>query len=148
MSAHTAVIVVLALLVIAFIPWVIVWGIQARNCDIRAPHIGRERLENKKVQHVTGDEAHKVLQAKQPAIVLVTAPVNLHSRRMELVLDVLIDRYPHIHMAIVPHHDCQTMCDQLGIQTYPTLLTNFGNRKYTGFKTVDELDVIIMQHVK
>ncbi len=148
MSTNTVVIVILVLLLVAMIPWSIVWGIQARACDIRAPHIERQRLENKKVEHVTGDEAHQLLGANKPVMVLVTAPVNLHSRRMELVLDVLIDRYPHIHMAIVPNHDCETMCDQLNVIDFPTLLTNFGDRKYAGFKTVDELDIIIMRHVK
>ncbi len=111
-------------------------------------HMDKMQKEAKKAdmqELANGQEVEKALSAKKPVIVMIYANWCGFCKKMHPVMQQLAKQFPKLKVYKINHEKCPQLCQKNGITGYPAMLTNFGEKKYVGYRPMEAMMQIVKQ---
>ncbi|MCH9717219.1 MAG: hypothetical protein K0U52_09060 [Gammaproteobacteria bacterium] len=109
-------------------------------------HVKNQQKNGNGIQELkNGQEVEKMLRAKQPVIVMIYADWCGFCKKMHPVMQQVAKQFPKVKVCKINHQNCPDLCKKNGINGYPAMLTNFGERKYVGYRPMGAMMQIMQQ---
>jgi len=153
-----AVIVIVVVLLIVAIVLAVVYGTRSYNnnggvSDVEVivvkddpkggPHVRVDTHGGDSIDEVSEEEAKNLLTGVSPVVVMIYATWCDYCKKMATVMEELSKEHFHVKIVKIENTKCEDMCKKNGVSGFPTLLTNFGDNKYVGYKPKDAMKKVL-----
>jgi thioredoxin 1 len=93
------------------------------------------------------DEAgvRQMLAGDEPVVVVVYAPWCGYSKKMLPVLDEVAQAGHQVKIVKITDANAKGLVEEMGIRGFPTLLANFGEKRYVGYRDVAQMTRLLAE---
>lgn len=164
-----AVVVIVIILLIVAIVLAAVWGTQsyggksqvgvivvddgsgggaAPAAQLAAPKVRASSPDADAVKEVTEAQAKALLAGSDPVLVMIYASWCGFCKKLHPIMEELVKEHPEVKIVKLENTKCDALCKANAITGFPTMLGNFGDKKWVGYKPKEGMKKVLQSASK